>query len=565
METQLQIHLSRKGEVVARFDDVKMGSQVMGSDDECELLVTGVTCPAKLCQVHISFDRKVHVASAGVANIKDPEARYAARQPLAPGGFVDVEDFRVTLLVVRASPGAIIQHTSSAAPPTAAAPGIVSPQGEPMSLELESQGHFFRHDLEGRVRLGRGPRVDKDPGYDFIQLDQEHVSRDHLELLPKDGKTFVKTLDSANGTFVNGKLLLPHSALELEAGALVQLTQIPGYPSFLFSTRAKAIGSPRGSKPYLKLIGTHKKMREVRDKIERLLGSPDALVYIYGPSGSGKELAARAFHAGWCLGKPFLALNCGAIPPSLIETELFGNEKGAYTGADRRRQGLFESAQGGLVFLDEIGELPLSAQPKLLRVLQERVIARVGSNQDVPVHFRFVCATHRNLATMVKKGTFREDLYFRIVESEIVMPSLADRDTDIPLLARTFLEPKGCNITPAALSILQAQPWPGNVRQLHNVLKRSLQEAGGTLLDASNLVIVTESERQALAELEAEARAAHAAKAADNEATLEDLDRMKREICERELRKAHGNQAKAALALKINVRTLRDWVKAWGL
>jgi DNA-binding NtrC family response regulator len=565
MDSQLQLHLSRKGEVVARFDDLRPGPHDVGADDECDLLVTGVPCPAVLCKVNVSFDREIHVSSAGVATIKDPEARHAARQRLAPGGFVDIDDYRLTLLLVRPSAGAIIHHTGSVAPPTAAAPGIVSPAGEPMSLEFENQGRFFVHDLEGRVLVGRGARKDRNPGYDFIQLDQGAISRDHLEVFKKDGRGFVKALDSVNGTFVNGNLLVPGSAVEMLAGTLVQLTQLPGYPSFLYSTRAKAIGSPRGSKPYLKLLGNDRKIRKVKEQIEKLFGSKDAIVVILGPSGSGKELAAQALHAGWCLGKPFLAINCGAIPPSLIETELFGHEKGAFTGADRRRLGLFESAQGGLVFLDEIGELPLLAQVKLLRVLQERKVQRVGSSEWVSVHFRLVCATHRSLFAMVQKGTFREDLYHRIAQSEILMPALAERAGDIPLLARSFLEAEGCEVTPAALAILQEQEWPGNVRQLHNVLKRSLDAAGSSLLDASDLVMLTEGERKALSELEAEARQAHATAGLATVATLEDLDGCKRQICERAVRDASGNRTAAAQKLGINPRTLMDWLKAWGI
>ena len=565
METQLQLFVSRRGEVAARFDDLRPGSYALGAGDDCELLVTGVPCPAALCQVHVSFDRKVFVASAGVASIKDPEARYAARQPLAPGAFVDAEDFRLTLLLVRAAPLAVVHHTGSVAKPTAAAPGIIPPAGEPMSLEFEHQGSFFRHDLEGRVLVGRGARKAKDPGYDFVRLDQDHVSRDHLEVFQKDGKGFIKALDSANGTHVNGKLLLPQSTLELTAGSLVQITQIPGYPSFVYSTRAKAIGSPRGSKPYLRLLGNHPSIRAVKEKLRRLMISPDAIVLILGPSGSGKELAAQALWDGWCLGKPFLAVNCGAIPPSLIETELFGHEKGAFTGADRRRLGIFESAQGGLVFLDEIGELPLLAQAKLLRVIQERKITRVGSSDEIPVHFRLVCATHRSLFAMVQKKTFREDLYHRLAESEILMPSLQERTSDIPLLVRSFLEAKGCEATPAALAILEEHEWTGNVRQLRNVLKRSIDASGSTLLDASDLVILTEGERRALAELETEAREAHAAAAVGTVATLEDLDRCKRQICERELREARGNKSEAARRLAIPVRTLNTWLKDWGL
>ncbi len=571
MGAQIQLSLSRQDEeVVACFDDVKPGAHTVGSDDECDLLVIGAPCPGKLCRVHVAFDRQVHVLSAGLASVKSPEKQHAAEQVLAPGGYVDVGDFRLTLLLVRSGPAAVVRHTGSVAPATAPAPGlVVSPRGDPVSLELEAGGQNWRYDVEtDSVLMGRGQRT-KDETHQkraFLPLDHEAVSRDHALLFRTSAGWMLKALDSMNGTWVNGAWLAPHSTRAIEFGDLVEVTRVDEAPSFLFSTRERALTKPRGAKAYTRLVGKHESMVKVRRKIELYGESKDVVVLVLGETGTGKELAAAALHAAWCPDKPFVATNCGGLTPTLIESEFFGHEKGAFTGADRRRTGLFESAQGGVVFLDEIGELTTSGQTKLLRVLQERQITRVGGTEAIAVHFRLICATHRDLYGMVQKGTFREDLYRRIAQGEILMPPLRERVSDIPLLARTYLEGKRCEITTAAIALLQGHAWTGNVRELQSALDRSLAESGRTLLDASDLAIVSEAERRSIAKLEAEAReAALVAGGLDKVETLEDLDRLKRQICTRALEKAKGNKSEAARALGIHVRTFNDWLKAWGI
>jgi DNA-binding NtrC family response regulator len=205
-------------------------------------------------------------------------------------------------------------------------------------------------------------------------------------------------------------------------------------------------------------------------------------VLVHGETGTGKELVARALHSQCEMrkDKPFVTVNCAAIPKELMESELFGYEKGAFTGAVGRRTGRFEEAAGGVVFLDEIGELELSLQAKLLRVLQEREIERLGSNRRVKVDFRLVSSTNRDLRTEVEAGRFREDLFYRINVIEIRMPSLRERRDDIPLLATEFTnefckrENKSPVMTAEVLRVLQRYDWPGNVRQLRNVIERAV-------------------------------------------------------------------------------------------
>ena len=229
------------------------------------------------------------------------------------------------------------------------------------------------------------------------------------------------------------------------------------------------------------IIGKSRKMRELFDMIQKVAPSQSS-VLILGESGTGKELVARSIHT--CSprkSKPFVAVNCGAIPENLIESELFGHKKGAFTGAVGDRPGLFEQAEGGTLLLDEIGELPLLMQTKLLRVLQEREFKRVGDAQTRKTDVRIICASNRNLEALVTAGSFREDLFYRINVVQLLLPPLRERIEDIPLLAEFFCRKYQTGgrsvpvtITPGALKALMNNPFPGNIRELENCIERSL-------------------------------------------------------------------------------------------
>ncbi|RNC67632.1 MAG: sigma-54-dependent Fis family transcriptional regulator [Desulfuromonadales bacterium] len=226
------------------------------------------------------------------------------------------------------------------------------------------------------------------------------------------------------------------------------------------------------------LIGKSRKMRDIYSLIEKVAPSV-ANVLISGESGTGKELVARAIHYNSTRkDKPFVAVNCGAIPETLMESELFGHKKGTFTGAINDRAGLFEQAEGGTLFLDEIGEVPLQLQAKLLRVLQEREFRRVGGLEDKKADVRIVAASNRNLEEQVREGTFREDLYYRLNVVQIQMPALRERSEDIPILVEHFYKKhvppphEGQIITAGALKVLMSYPFPGNVRELENLVER---------------------------------------------------------------------------------------------
>lgn len=240
------------------------------------------------------------------------------------------------------------------------------------------------------------------------------------------------------------------------------------------------------------IFGTSPAIRQITNMLPRLVGS-NASVLVTGESGVGKERVAKTLHELASPEQPFIAVNCGAFSESLLEAELFGYEKGAFTGAARTKKGVFEQADGGTLFLDEIGDMPPSMQVKLLRALQERSIIRVGGEGAISVHLRIVCATHRNLKEMVLAGEFREDLYYRINVVELRVPPLRERREDIITLSKRFLAEFAREgempqvLSPAVEQALKEYPWPGNIRELKNTLERATLLSDGRIIAAENL------------------------------------------------------------------------------
>jgi len=298
--------------------------------------------------------------------------------------------------------------------------------------------------------------------------------------------------------------------------------------------------------PETGLVGKSAAIAQVHKLIARVAAS-DATVLIAGETGTGKELVARAVHHGSPRRElPFVTVNCGAIPETLLESELFGHVRGAFTGADRDKKGLFEVAGAGTIFLDEIGELPLSLQPKLLRTLEGREIMRVGSTSAIKIAVRILAATHRDLAKMVEAGQFRADLYYRLNVFQISLTPLRTRSEDIAPIATHVLE-RLCRkanrplaaLTPEALIALERYPWPGNVRELANVLERAL--------------ILTDSLRVTLDELPAEITGDSAGNEEDLRAARENFERAH---VRRVVRHYGGDKKRAAEALGIDLATL---------
>ena len=298
------------------------------------------------------------------------------------------------------------------------------------------------------------------------------------------------------------------------------------------------------------LVGQSPAMRKVFEAIETV-GPTDANVLITGESGTGKELVVRAIHAASMRRfHPLVVIHCGALTETLLESELFGHEKGAFTGAQYRKKGKFEIAEGGTVFLDEIGDISLKTQTDLLRVLQEREITRVGGNQVIKVDFRCVAATNKNLESMIEEGTFRPDLFYRLNVFRIELPPLRERREDIPPLVEHFVRKFALamnkhitRISPAAMDQLQQQPWMGNVRELENAVERAMVVAQEPELREQDFIFKTQS---ALA------------------AAGKSLDEIERAHILRVLEECGGNQSRAAEVLDIDRVTLHHKLKRYG-
>ncbi len=326
------------------------------------------------------------------------------------------------------------------------------------------------------------------------------------------------------------------------------------------------------------IVGACPAMREVYKAIGRV--SPqDVPVLITGESGTGKEMVARAIYQhGNRANAPFLALNCAAIPENLLESELFGHEKGAFTGADRRRIGKFEQCNGGTLFLDEIGDMPVSLQAKLLRVIQEKTFDRVGGNESVYSDVRLIAATHRDLKTWSEEGKFRADLYYRLSVFSIHLPALRDRGDDLPMLVqhciRRFSQELGRNVrdvAPDTLERLKAYSWPGNIRELQNVLKRALLAASGQILmpaflpnlNDENGQIPKETSSSANTELESLIQELLQSHSSDVYSAVH--GHVDRTLLKMVLDYTGGSQHKAARLLGIARQTLRVKLKELGI
>ncbi len=300
-------------------------------------------------------------------------------------------------------------------------------------------------------------------------------------------------------------------------------------------------------------------------ELTRKVAATDSTVLLRGESGTGKDLYARAVHfSSRRAGGPWIKVNCGALPENLLESELFGHEKGAFTGAVRQKPGRFEDAHRGTIFLDEIGELPMSLQVKLLQVIEEKTFMRVGGNQPVVVDARIVAATNRSLEEMVAERQFREDLFFRLNVFPIRLPPLRERLEDIPALVEHILRRHGApagKLTPAAAAALQRYPWPGNVRELENTLERALILAGTDLVDMEHLSFA----RPELSGGAAPAAGSAPAWVPEIPAEGLSLEVLERELIIRALERAAGNKSRAARLLGLTRRTLYSRMERHGL
>lgn len=392
------------------------------------------------------------------------------------------------------------------------------------------------------VRIGRDRR-------NAIILPHTTVSRNHANLL-RQGRKYLLMDRSSNGTFVNGQKV---DKLFIDPGTWID---IGPFRLALTEEEMPLWAKPTDENPVNEaihprtgLVGSSRELAKLVQAIEKMAPS-NATALIMGETGTGKELVARALHdLSERAGAPFVAINCGAISPELVESELFGHEKGAFTGAGSERKGAFEQADGGTLFLDEIGELSMDLQPKLLRVLESGEIRRVGAQVTLKVNVRVVAATHRNLKAEAERGNFRSDLLYRLYVFPLLVPPLRARKVDVPELAGHFYGDREAFTGPAMKRLIE-HDWPGNVRELKNVLQRAHIITGGGKIGPEDLIFLDESPLSETTPTDPLPE------------TFEELERL---YYARALEKSDGSIRAAAKSLGIPKSTLYDRLKRYGL
>lgn len=422
---------------------------------------------------------------------------------------------------------------------------------------IEGPGRKKKYDLGKKAQTTVGKKDDND----FV-IDDSAVSREHMQVEATADSYLLKDMGSTNGTFING--------IKVKEAFLA-----PGDVITIGSTKIeyqaydeKVEMEPSSQTQFGNMVGKNKKMRQIFGVLERI--SPTlATVIIEGETGTGKELVAQAIHEhSERKDKPFIIFDCSAVAPNLIESELFGHMKGSFTGAIKDRKGAFESANGGTIFLDEIGELGIDLQPKLLRALEQREIKRVGSTQSINLDVRVVCATNRNLKEEVNQGRFREDLYYRLSVVKIQLPPLKERTDDIPLITEAILSKARFNkkadgsffasrVEDDALKMLQKYRWPGNIRELTNVLERAVSFSTNGMIDAKNLEFIF-SELNSNEDATMRTASIIDSSVPFKEAKQQIVENFEKDYLEELLERNGGNVSKASREAKIDRKHLRN-------
>ncbi len=449
---------------------------------------------------------------------------------------------------------AIYRQTSSGELDTVTEVGGTQTQAQPKDPSSERwlpAQIRIRHGHQETVHrlTGEAVSIGKDPGNDLV-VNDKFISSRHLKLQRRNTLFQVTDRGSTNGTYL-GNARIFEVEVPLFTTLRVGETELVLEP----------VSTPTKEKSFQGIIGNDPSIRQLAELIERVAPS-QAAVAIFGESGTGKELVARAVHSrSNRADRPFIPVNCAAISKELIESELFGHEKGAFTGAMNARKGAFEEADGGTLFLDEIGELPFDLQAKLLRALESGEIKRVGASRPLNVDVRIVAATNRDLLAAAREQKFREDLYYRLCVIPLHLPPLRNRKSDILSLTDHFVRvfsPRGQTVrfTPGAMERLQTHHWPGNIRELRNVVHRALLLRKGPMVDASDLTFDQEVNRETGIPIQD----------FPTGLTLEQmLERLEKQIIETSLRRYNGNRERVAKELGVARSTLFKRLKDWGL
>ncbi len=528
----------RRGEEVLR---VGMGRErmVLGRGDKSDVVIPDPEVSRR--QVALAFD-------GAQCTLEDLSGKgtLVAGSPVTRGVLADGADLALGQwsAVFRLQGGGQGEGPTEVGSRTEAQPRDTATRWQPAQVRVRQGAQEAVHKLQSDSFT-----VGKDPTCDLVVQDP-FISGRHLKVVRREGTFQVVDTHSTNGTWLG-----PVRVFEVQVG--LPTTLRVGETDLIL----EPVSATRREQSFHGLIGSDASMRQLVDLIQRVAPST-AAVAILGESGTGKELVARALHeCSQRVDKPFIPVNCAAISKELIESELFGHEKGSFTGATNARKGAFEEADGGTLFLDEIGELPVDLQAKLLRALESGEIKRVGASRPVHVDVRVVAATNRDLLSASRDGRFREDLYYRLCVVPLHLPPLRSRKGDILALAENFLRlytPRGqtVRLSPTAVERLQQHVWPGNIRELRNVVHRALLLRKGPSIEPADITFDQEVNREtgvAVPEL-------------PPGMTLEQmLLKLERQIVEAALRRYNNNRERVARELGVARSTLFKRLKEWGL
>jgi len=457
--------------------------------------------------------------------------------------------------------------------PTPSGRILVVEDNDGMRKMLQSSLRDEGYDVEVAGSAEQGAELLARETYDLLLTDLRLPGRDGISLLEE-----AQQLDPSLSVLIMTAFGTIETAVKaVKLGADDFITK-PFDIEFLLLQISRALEKKRLERENLLLRGVARELASPAELLGqspaflralddvRKVGASDATVLLLGESGTGKELLARAIHnESPRRDAPFVAINCAAIPENLLENELFGHERGAYTGAERRKLGKFELADRGSIFLDEIGDFPLALQPKLLRVLQERTFERVGGTRPIRVNIRIIAATNQDIRKQVRERRFREDLYYRLNVFPITIPPLRERREDIPLLAQHFvrkfardLKKPPCALSPAAVQRMMSYQWPGNVRELQNCIERAVILAGGAPIQPEHLSVL----EPGLAAVEPDELPIAGTL---QQAVQQAKEYVERRMIEDTLRGTLGNKAEAARILAVNYKTLLTKIKEYGI
>lgn len=533
---------SQHGKTLLQFPLTKSNTQI-GRSSECDVVLTEASISRLQLSVH-QIEGSYFVKNLGKAKLK-LNGKEVESSSLSEKDYLELETWRIHLEHSEKNTLQDETYISDAGMQSTQVLNL-SRVGQDLhyeSLVLKVQSP---HEAEKIFQLREGTNtIGKAISCD-IRLSDSYASDVHAKLICEKGKVLLYDLKSTNGTFVNGMKV---GEVELEEGSICKM----GHSEIRIEMKSQVHSiQALPATSFGPFIGQSKAMQELYSLIQQIAPT-SAPVAILSETGTGKELVAQSLHDLSGRKGSWIPLNCGAIAKELIQSELFGHEKGAFTGAQQQRHGVFEQAKGGTLFLDEVAELPLELQASLLRVLETGKIRRVGGTQEIAVDVRVICATHQDLPRLVAEKKFREDLYFRLNVLPIFLPPLRERQEDIPLLANHFIKIFSSarkSLSESAVRFLQSQDWPGNIRELKNAIQRAVILAKGEVLESSDFSFLAASTKPAEPKISA---------------TLPNLMDVEKNFILQELERQNFNKLATSKALGIAKSTLYEKLKLYGI